>query len=94
MKRLYAPHMLYGYAASLGLIVYATISGAGSYDCGKTSEIPLAECQALVELYDATEGDKWVGHDGWLTVHRAVAGLPQASLRTAVVNGRPREDLW
>lgn len=67
MKRLYAPHMLYGYAASAGLVIYATISGAGSYDCGKTSEIPLTECQALVELYDATEGDAWVGHVGWLT---------------------------
>ncbi|MEM7536290.1 MAG: leucine-rich repeat domain-containing protein, partial [Chloroflexota bacterium] len=31
-----------------------------TYDCSAVSEIPLAECQALVSLYDSTGGPNWV----------------------------------
>lgn len=34
--------------------------------CSSVTEIPMAECEALVALYDATNGPTWVNHDGWL----------------------------
>ena len=33
--------------------------------CGPTDD-PV-QCQALVDLYNATNGDKWANNDGWLS---------------------------
>ena len=35
-------------------------------DCNNQSEIPSAECQALVALYNTTNGSSWMDHNGWL----------------------------
>jgi ligand-binding sensor domain-containing protein len=35
-------------------------------DCGKVTEIPEAECGALVALYQSTGGETWDEVDGWL----------------------------
>lgn len=36
------------------------------FDCLAVSEIPLAECEALVALYNSTNGTAWIDHTGWL----------------------------
>jgi Leucine Rich Repeat len=38
----------------------------GSFDCSSVTEIPTAECQALVALYDSTNGPGWTCQTGWL----------------------------
>jgi hypothetical protein len=39
-----------------------------AFDCSTVSEIPLAECQALVDLYNSTNGPTyWGARGGWLT---------------------------
>jgi Leucine-rich repeat (LRR) protein/sugar lactone lactonase YvrE len=34
-------------------------------DCNAVTEIPAAQCEALVALYDSTDGDNWTNNDGW-----------------------------
>ena len=34
-------------------------------DCSAVSEIPQSECQALVDLYDSTNGDNWTTKTEW-----------------------------
>jgi hypothetical protein len=36
-------------------------------DCNSISEIPQVECQALVSLYNSTNGANWTNRTGWLT---------------------------
>ena len=38
----------------------------GAYNCSVQSQIPEAECWALVALYDATNGPGWRESTGWL----------------------------
>ncbi len=42
-----------------------TITDEG-FSCTAVTEIPAAECQALVAFYEATEGAKWADQTGWL----------------------------
>lgn len=52
-----------------------TTPRTSTYDCSRASEIPVAECQALVSFYEATAGPAWsqdgtpweVGDTAWLT---------------------------
>ncbi len=37
-----------------------------SFDCSTVTEIPQTECEALVALYDSTNGDGWTNHTNWL----------------------------
>lgn len=39
------------------------------FDCGAVTEIPTAECQALVSFYDATGGPRWQDNSGWLATN-------------------------
>ena len=39
---------------------------AQSFECSSVSEIPEAECEALVALYTSTDGDNWTQNDDWL----------------------------
>jgi hypothetical protein len=51
--------------------VALTMSAAGSddrFDCSSVSDLPAAECQVLVELYEATDGANWSNQAGWLDV--------------------------
>jgi PKD repeat protein len=34
-------------------------------DCNAVTEIPAAQCEALVALYDSTNGDNWTNNEGW-----------------------------
>lgn len=36
------------------------------FDCNTVSQIPNAECLALVAFYNATNGANWTDNDGWL----------------------------
>jgi hypothetical protein len=38
-----------------------------TYDCTAQSEIPPEECNALVDLYNSTNGASWTNQDNWLT---------------------------
>jgi len=38
-----------------------------SLECATVTEIPLDECEALVALYNSTNGPGWRDHGGWLT---------------------------
>ncbi|MEN8218844.1 MAG: hypothetical protein ABFS56_21210 [Pseudomonadota bacterium] len=35
------------------------------FNCKKVTEIPKKECQALVALYDSTDGKNWKDNTGW-----------------------------
>ncbi|MCU0501859.1 MAG: hypothetical protein MUC51_08845 [Anaerolineae bacterium] len=37
-----------------------------SFDCANVTQIPLAECNALVTLYSTTNGSNWSNTNGWL----------------------------
>lgn len=37
------------------------------FSCADVHQIPLAECQALVTLYNSTNGPNWTNQAGWLT---------------------------
>ncbi|MFG1691469.1 putative Ig domain-containing protein [Gemmatimonadota bacterium] len=43
-----------------------TVDDAGAYDCSAQSEIPVQECQALVALYNSSNGEEWSNSTGWL----------------------------
>ena len=40
-----------------------------TFDCITVTEIPSGECQALVTLYDGTNGPGWADDSGWLTTN-------------------------
>lgn len=37
-----------------------------AYDCSAQTAIPSDQCDALVAIYEATNGDNWVENNGWL----------------------------
>ena len=41
------------------------------FDCYAVTDVPQAECQALLTLYDSTKGSKWTHNSGWLTTGAA-----------------------
>ncbi|MBK9055840.1 MAG: leucine-rich repeat domain-containing protein [Chloroflexi bacterium] len=42
-------------------------TATANFSCDLVSEIPAAECQALVILFEATGGPTWQDNSGWLT---------------------------
>ena len=47
-------------------IVAQTIQDVKSFDCGAVIVVPIAECQALVDLYESTNGAGWQHPENWL----------------------------
>ena len=41
---------------------------APQFDCATVAEIPLMECEALVALYDSTDGANWYRKTDWLQI--------------------------
>lgn len=39
---------------------------AQTFDCSAVTEIPQTECEALVALYNSTNGEDWSTHTNWL----------------------------
>ena len=44
-----------------------TQAGTTFTNCASVTEIPQAECEALVTLYNSTNGASWTNHTNWLT---------------------------
>jgi hypothetical protein len=44
----------------------SSCAAANAFDCGNVTEIPSEECQALVALYNATDGPNWDDNSDWL----------------------------
>ncbi len=51
----------------LPTVLLATPLTAHAYDCSAQTEIPEAECEALIAFYNSTNGDNWIDNSGWLT---------------------------
>jgi len=39
--------------------------GQAATDCAVVTEIPTVECEALIALYDSTDGENWRNNTGW-----------------------------
>jgi hypothetical protein len=48
-------------------IVAQTMLDVKSFDCGAVTVVPIAECQALVDLYESTNGAGWNNNTNWLS---------------------------
>ena len=48
----------------LGAIPY--VYAQELFSCTDVTEIPQVECEALVALYQSTNGDNWNDNSGWL----------------------------
>ncbi len=46
-----------------------TLTQSAAFSCATVTEIPQAECEALVALYSSTAGENWFIHDGWLSTN-------------------------
>jgi hypothetical protein len=51
---------------TLAASVLRQTSETANFACAGVSEIPLAECDALVALYNSTDGPNWSNHTHWL----------------------------
>jgi len=50
----------------LGLaLLFILPLGQAATDCAVVTEIPTVECEALVALYDSTDGENWSRNTGW-----------------------------
>ncbi len=47
-------------------IKFSNVSAQTTFDCTLVSVIPQAECEALVDLFNTTDGENWIVNDGWL----------------------------
>ena len=48
------------------LPVIAAPASEGLFSCAQVTEIPQVECEALVALYNSTNGNGWMNNTGWL----------------------------
>lgn len=61
--------------AVLALVVCAAVSAQAApkpqavFDCSAVTEIPQAECEALVALYNSTNGPGWRSKENWLVTN-------------------------
>ncbi len=46
---------------NLGLVSFAQ----AATDCNAVTEISIAECETLLDLYNSTDGANWTNNDGW-----------------------------
>ncbi len=44
-----------------------TLTSSPSFDCSAVTEVPVSECQALVDLYTSTNGPSWTNSTNWLS---------------------------
>ena len=53
-------------AAAVTATAASTSTALAGFDCQSVREIPLKECQALVALFESTNGENWKDNSGWL----------------------------
>ena len=63
--------LLFGFLLLAGILFHssdAVLAGDGESWCtaSRQSAVPDAECRALEELYNSTQGDAWRDNSGWL----------------------------
>ena len=46
---------------------------SAAFSCAEVTEIPQAECEALVALYNSTNGPNWSSNTGWLVTNTPCA---------------------
>jgi hypothetical protein len=63
-------------ASALAIVLLAVLvlrpagaTAAPAFDCSTVTEVPQAECRALVALYNSTDGPAWKNHSGWLATN-------------------------
>ena len=56
-------------ADTVGGLFILRFTGDATFSCSNVTQIPLAECQALVALYNATNGPAWTDSTGWLGMY-------------------------
>jgi hypothetical protein len=49
---------------SISLLVIPAVSQT-AFSCKQVTEIPKKECQALIALYNSTDGENWIDNTGW-----------------------------
>jgi len=42
----------------------------GRFDCAGVTQLPSSECEALVALYESTNGPEWADNSGWLATNK------------------------
>ena len=47
-------------------IIAKTQAQVASFDCANVTDVPQIECEALVALYESTNGAGWLNNSGWL----------------------------
>ena len=47
----------------------AALNAASGFDCARVNQIPVAECAALVALYNSSNGTNWADNSGWLVTN-------------------------
>jgi Leucine-rich repeat (LRR) protein len=62
---------------------------AQTFDCSNVTDIPPAECEALVALYNSTDGANWTNHTNWLETNTPCSwyGLSCVYGATTNING-------
>ncbi|MEN8217501.1 MAG: S8 family serine peptidase, partial [Pseudomonadota bacterium] len=53
-------------SGELGSLTTAELTIKNVIDCATVSDIPVKECEALVALYNSTNGENWEYNKGWL----------------------------
>ncbi len=56
-------------SAGLGSAPHSPAQAQGGFDCSTVTDIPESECEALVALYEATDGDNWTHNTNWLVTN-------------------------
>lgn len=54
------------HSVSAADIVAQTLADVKSFNCNDAADVPASECQALVDLYESTNGAGWTNSDNWL----------------------------
>ena len=62
------------------------------FDCGNVSEIPQSECNALVAIYNSTNGPSWVDGTGWLVTNSPCSWFGVACASSHVIRLDLREN--
>ncbi|WP_353571795.1 hypothetical protein [Candidatus Albibeggiatoa sp. nov. BB20] len=61
--RLFCSNPLLKYLGGLLLLIASNNSFA--FSCQDVTDVPVSECEALVAIYDALDGDNWIHNDNW-----------------------------